>query len=218
MIISILNLRGGSGKTTIATNLAYAIHKLGFKVCLVDADPQGSARDWHEAGHGEILPVIGFDRETIQADIRQIRDVYDHIVIDGAPRVSLSSAGAVRISDMVIIPVQPSPYDVWACRDIVEAVKVQQELNDGALEAHFVISRAIKNTNISRDVFDAIAEFKLPVLASRTTQSVAYPVTARDGKTVFHGVSDSSKNEISEMANEVLTILGVLDPIGIEKP
>jgi chromosome partitioning protein len=64
-VIAVLNQKGGSGKTTIATNLAHALQRDGYKVLLVDSDPQGSTRDWNEANGGNIIPVVGLDRETL---------------------------------------------------------------------------------------------------------------------------------------------------------
>ena len=68
-IISVLNQKGGSGKTTISSNLAHAIALDGHKVLLVDSDPQGSLRDWNEANGEELLPVVGLDREILPTSL-----------------------------------------------------------------------------------------------------------------------------------------------------
>ena len=69
IIISVLNQKGGSGKTTISSNLAHAIALDGHKVLLVDSDPQGSLRDWNEANGEELLPVVGLDREILPTSL-----------------------------------------------------------------------------------------------------------------------------------------------------
>ena len=74
VIIAVLNQKGGVGKTTLATNIAHALQQAGSKVLLIDSDPQGSARDWNEANGGELLPVVGMDRETLPADLKAIQD------------------------------------------------------------------------------------------------------------------------------------------------
>ena len=84
MIISILNQKGGSGKTTLAVNLARYFTLQKEKTILIDSDPQGSARDWHTNSDGELLEVIGLDRPTIDKDINKFKMLYDWIIVDGA--------------------------------------------------------------------------------------------------------------------------------------
>lgn len=206
-VIAVLNQKGGSGKTSISTNLSYALKQDDFKVLLVDSDPQGSARDWNEAGNGEVVPVVGLDRDTLAKDLNAIKGGYDWVIIDGAPQVERLSAAAVKAADLVLIPVQPSPYDVWACADLVDMVKTAQVVRDGSPIALFVISRAIKNTKLSSDVAQAVTDYELPVLEAMTTQRVSYPTSAADGQTVFHVADDKAINEILSIKNEVMEAL-----------
>ena len=92
---------------------------------------------------------------------------------------------AIKAADFVLIPVQPSPYDIWATADLVELVKQRIEVTDGRLQAAFVVSRAIKGTKIGAEVAEALADYGLPVLVSRITQRVSYPGTAAAGTTVL---------------------------------
>ena len=94
-IVAVLNQKGGSGKTTLAIILAHALQEDGETVLLVDADPQGSARDWHEANGGEVLDVVGLDRETLARDLKVVGE-YDWVLIDGAPQIAKLSAVAVE--------------------------------------------------------------------------------------------------------------------------
>jgi len=201
--IAILNQKGGSGKTTIATNLAHALKLRGDRVLLVDSDPQGSARDWHEANGAELFPVVGLDRETLPKDVQAISSGYDWIVIDGAPQIAKMSAAAVKAADFVLIPVQPSPYDVWACADLVDILTARQEVTDGIPLAAFVISRAITNTKLGDEVAGALADYQLPVLKAKTTQKVAYPTTAAEGRTVFDDPESPPAKEIDAIREEI---------------
>jgi chromosome partitioning protein len=203
-IVAFLNQKGGSGKTTIATNVACALVRDGFKTLLVDADPQGSARDWHEANDAALVPVIGLDRETLPKDIEAIRSGYEWLVIDGVPQIAKLSAAAVKVADVILIPVQPSPYDVWACADLVELIKARQVVTSGIPKAAFVISRAIKKTKLGREVTEALQEYGFPVFASMTTQSVAYPTTASEGQTVLAQPESNAAHEILAIKNELL--------------
>ena len=206
-IIAVLNQKGGSGKTTIATNLAHALTLAGVKVLLVDADPQGSARDWNEANGGQLLPVVGLDRETLPQDLKAISSGYDYVVIDGAPQIAKLAAAAVKAADVVLIPVQPSPYDIWAAADLVDIIKVRQEITNGKPNAAFVISRAIKHTKLSSEVSDALESYGLPILAHGTTQRVIYPTSAASGQTVFSEPNNPAIIEIEAIAQDMLELL-----------
>ena len=201
-VVALLNQKGGVGKTTIAVNLAHALQEDGAKVLLVDADPQASARDWHEANGGELLNVVGLDRETLDKDLLAIKGDYEWIVIDGPPAIATLSAVALRCADVVLIPTTPSAYDVWACADLVEMIKARQEISPKP-KAYFVISRAIKGTKLSGEVAGALEEYGFPVFEAGTTQKVAYPTTAGEGKTVLSTFPD----EINAIKDELKGVL-----------
>lgn len=206
MIISILNQKGGSGKTTLAVNLARFLTLNRSSTLLVDSDPQGSARDWHTNSDGELLDVIGLDRPTIDKDINKLKMLYNWIIIDGAPQLTNMAAKTVMCSDIVLIPVQPSPYDIWASNDIVELVKARIDITEGKLKAAFVISRQISNTCIGKEVRSILEQYELPIFKSGTFQRVCYATTA-NGSTVFDQGSGKYDNsailEIGYIAKEL---------------
>ncbi|NER82586.1 MAG: AAA family ATPase [Leptolyngbya sp. SIO1D8] len=207
-VIAVLNQKGGSGKTTIASNLAHALQQDSGKVLLVDSDPQGSLRDWNEANDAEIIPVVGLDRETLPKDLKAISDAYDWVIIDGAPQIARMSSAAVKASDLVIIPVQPSPYDIWACADLIDIIQARQDVTSGKPDARFVISRAIKNTRLSGEVEGALQAYGVLVLRAGTTQRVAYPTTAAEGVTVFSNPESEAAKEIEAIKQEILVVAG----------
>ena len=206
-VVAVLNQKGGSGKTTIAINLAHALQLEDGKVLLVDSDPQGSARDWNEENDGEILPVVGLDRETLPKDLQAISKGYDWVIIDGAPQIAKLSAAAIKAADLVIIPCQPSPYDIWAAADLVDVIKARQDVTDGKPKAAFLVSRAIKNTKLGNEILDALKGYELPIFKSATTQRVAYPTTASEGKTVFVEADGQAAAEINAIKNELKEFL-----------
>lgn len=206
-VIAVLNQKGGSGKTTIATHLARALQMDESDVLLVDSDPQGSARDWSAAREDQPVAVVGIDRPTIDRDLKHIIKK-DYVVIDGAPQAADLAISALKAADFVLIPVQPSPYDIWATSDLVDLVKQRIDITEGRLQAAFVISRAIKGTKIGAEVADALEGYQLPVLQSRVTQRVIYPGTAATGSTVLETEpnGDAAK-EILALAAEIKSML-----------
>jgi chromosome partitioning protein len=212
-VISFLSEKGGSGKTTDATNIACAFARYGNDgddCLLIDADPQGSSRNWNDANHGQMLPVIGLDRDTLAVDLRAISHGFEYVVIDGAPRIAKTTAAAIRVSHLVVIPVQPSPYDIWACEDLVNLIKARQEVSDGNPQACFLISRVIKGTKIGKEIYDELARYELPILNSFTTQRVAYPTSARKGLSVYQSGDKEAIKEIDAIYNEILARLNHL--------
>nr|WP_298058898.1 ParA family partition ATPase [uncultured Halomonas sp.] len=202
--IAVLNQKGGSGKTTVATHLATALMRAGHDILLVDSDPQGSARDWAAVREDQPVPVVGIDRPTLGRDLKNLARK-DYVVIDGAPQAADLAASAIKAADFILIPVQPSPYDIWATADLVDLVKQRIEITDGKLQAAFVVSRAIKGTRIGEEVTEALNGYELPVLESRITQRVIYPATAASGTTVFDKEPNGpASHEMEALMEEVL--------------
>src|SRR3954454_13805761 len=116
-IISLLNPKGGSGKTTLSTQIARAFHERGAKVLLVDSDPQGSASDWHAAREDNPVPLLAYDRPENMKVLPGGAAPYDYVFIDGSAKLEGMIAAAVKVSNAVLIPVLPSSYAIWAAGD-----------------------------------------------------------------------------------------------------
>ncbi|MEO0804522.1 MAG: ParA family partition ATPase [Cyanobacteria bacterium J06642_2] len=130
MRVLLMTGKGGVGKTTIAVHISHALAEQGASVLLVDADPQGSARDWAAAREGSPpFSVVGLDRPTIHRDLPKMAKNYAHVVIDGPPRVSELARSAIAAADVVLIPVQPSPYDVWSAQEVIDLYSGPQKLD-----------------------------------------------------------------------------------------
>ena len=207
MIIAVLNQKGGVGKTTLTVHIAAALAMQGARVLLVDADPQGSARDWAAARESvPLFPVVGLDRPTIHRDLPQIAKDYDHVIIDGAPRMTDLTRSAMLAARLVLIPVQPSPYDVWACAEVVDILKEASVFTE-KMKSVFVINRKIANTAIGRDIADALATYELPVLKTTIAQRIAFADAATSGSTVLETEPQSlAAREIEALVREVLEV------------
>jgi len=204
MIVSFLNQKGGVGKTTLAVNVADALARRGLRVLVVDADPQGSALDWAAAREGDpVFPVIGLPRASIHKELPAVAADYDVVVVDGPPRVYDVARSAILSSDRVLIPVQPSPYDVWAAKEVTDLV-AEAAVYKPDLAAAFVVNRRIANTAIGRDVAEALGEYQLPVLHASVCQRVAFAESAAQGRTVFDvDPSGPAAREVLALAAEV---------------
>ena len=208
-IIAILNPKGGCGKTTISTNIARSIQELGYSVLLVDSDPQGSARDWHAAKEENTLPLISLDRANNLKTLSGIASAYDFTIIDGAAKLEDIIGAAIKCADLVLIPIQPSPYDLWAASDLVDVIRTRQEITEGHPKAAFVISRAIQGTKLGKEILDALNEYDLHAFDSIITQRQVYPQTAADGESVFESKNREAIKEINSLATELLNYLNI---------
>ena len=146
----------------------------------------------------------GFPRPSIHKEIGQIGQGYDHIVIDGPPRVTDLARSAIMAADMVVIPVQPSPYDIWAAEEVVRLIEEARICKEN-LKSVFVINRKITNTAIGRDVREALAAYSVPVLQAAITQRVIFAEAVAHGQAVFElDASGPATVEVEAVAAELM--------------
>ena len=208
MIIAVCNPKGGVGKTTVTVNLAGAFARRGWEVLVVDTDPQGSLRDWHAADPDNSMALVALDRPSSVRTVLGLARSYDYVLLDGAAKLEDMLVATVKVADFVLVPVQPSPYDVWGASDLVDLVRARQEVTDGRPAGAFVVNRRVGGTRLAEEVVSALAEYPLPTLAASITQRQVYAQTAAAGRTVFDGrVHLVARGEIDALADEVESTL-----------
>lgn len=208
MIISLLNQKGGVGKTTIAVNLADNLHLKKNRVLLIDSDPQGSSLDWANAReYNNGFPVVGLPKPSLHKDAVKFKKDYDYILIDAPPRSYDVARSILIASDLVLIPVQPSSYDVWATDEIIKLIEECYTFNEN-MKCAFVINRKITNTAIGRDIKNAFNEKNIPVLKTAICQRVLYAETAGQGSSVCRAYpNDIASQEIKNLTNDIMELL-----------
>lgn len=203
-VISVVNQKGGAGKTTIALNIASAFALEEKRVLVIDSDPQATASDW--GASRETAPsfqIIQISKPILHRDMDEIAQGYDVIIIDGPPRSNDVIRSAILAATQIVIPVQPSGADFWATKETVDLVKESSHFRDNQ-KAAFIISRRIPRTIIGRDVNQALEDFDLPVLKGGTTQRIVYAESMTCGKTVFDiPEAIEAQNEINQLKKEI---------------
>jgi chromosome partitioning protein len=202
MIISVVQQKGGVGKTTLSIHIADGLAKRGYKVALIDADEQRSASMWSaKREDGEVFPVMSMAKASLHRELVPLASSFDYLVIDGPPRQHDVLRSAIAASDLVLMPVKASSFDVWAVRDVVKLVEEVTPLKP-TLKAAFIINELRPNTRLGRDIRDALTSHNLPVFQSAVHLRAAFPVALGQGLTVF---DTEPKGKAAEDMNAVLT-------------
>lgn len=208
-VITIAQQKGGSGKTTLAVNLADGFVKAGKSVALMDTDPQGSAGHWFmtrlEATQGE--PGLDFATASawgVSYECRKLQDAHDIVIIDTPPKADSDLRHALRAADLILVPVATSHVDLWA----VEAVLELTERADKP--SMMVMTRARPGTRLGMDVLDKAVEMNATVAKTSLNNRVVYAETLGNGQSVLDAPKGPAQDEVKGLVKEVAKVMSKL--------
>lgn len=205
MNLALVNLKGGTGKSTLCLNLAGELTARGARVLVIDADPQGTCLDFAAARESPpAFTVVALPRPTIHRELKQIGTGFDHVLVDCPPRVGDVIKSALLAVDLALVPVSPSPADAWATREIVPIIEEAAVFN-AALRAAFIVNRAQPRTALAAGIEEALQAFPFPVLRSRVSARVVFAEAIASGRTARElGRFSAAAREIESLTTEVL--------------
>jgi chromosome partitioning protein len=204
MIISLVNQKGGVGKTTIAVNLASALSKRDHKTLLIDADPQGSVLQWHSIASQHAFDVRHIPRPIPREDLKALIRGHDHAVVDTPPALGEIIRSVVESSDLVIVPVGPSPLDIWSSKETFHLIR---DAGRGTRErkAKLLICRKIPRTKVGREAREAMDTYGIEVFETEISQRIVYVEAMTSGLSVLdYAPKGGAAAEIKELCEEII--------------
>ena len=212
-IITIANQKGGCGKTTLTMQLAGALGKRGQSVLVIDADPQGTAVRWAASAPDEHpfparVPSLSADGRKMHREAKKFIADYAYLLIDCPPAIdSPVPQSALLISDLALVPIIPSPADLWAATGIQKLIDLVMPVNE-ELQTRLV-ANMVQATSLSRDALEAMERFGIPQLRASLGLRTAYRQSAVLGGVVQDQPKEAKVaiKEIDALLDEVLAVL-----------
>lgn len=203
-IITIAQQKGGAGKTTMAAHLAVAWAASGKRrVAIVDIDPQGSLTQWYQVrqsrlGEENNLTFAAISGWRIRSELDRLRHTHDLIVVDSPPHTDAEARTAVRAADLVVIPLQPSPMDVWATTATITMCKQER------VPVKMVLNRVHPQAKLT----EAVSGEMIGLTANRFGNRVIFAGALMHGLGVTEAQPNSiAADEVRALSKEIMTYL-----------
>jgi chromosome partitioning protein len=204
MIISLVNQKGGVGKTTVAVNMASGLAEAEHRILIIDSDPQGSVIQWQSIADRNEFDVLHLPSPQLKKEIKSLRRRYDHIVIDSPPAIEDITRTVIEVTNLALIPIAPSPLDIWSSQETIELVNTLGK-RFRKLEAKILIYRKIPGTRLGKEAREAMQSYNLDILSSEISQRIVFVESMIAGLSVLQFAPKSvAADEIRNLCKEVV--------------
>lgn len=207
-VITVAQQKGGAGKTTLAAHLAVAWASGKRKVAIVDTDPQGSLTQWHNVRNATLgehetnLTFAAISGWRVRSEIDRLKHTHDLIVIDSPPHTDAEARTAIRAADLVVIPLQPSPMDVWATSATIQICKQEK------VPVKMVLNRVHPQAKLT----EAISGEMVGLSSNRFGNRVVFAGALMHGLGVTEAEPNSiAADEVRALAREITNYLSRKD-------
>lgn len=202
-VITVAQQKGGSGKTTLAANLATALRGQGKRVALVDLDPQGSLGRWFmtrletDPGLCEGLEFATSSAWGVSYECRKLAGSHDVVIVDTPPKADSDLRPALRVADLVLVPVAVSHVDLWATESVLDLAAREGK------PALVVLNRGRPGTRLAGQVAEAAAELDATVAGAALASRVVYAEALGLGRGADEMPKGPARAELAALAAEV---------------
>lgn len=215
-IITVAQQKGGSGKTTLTVNLAIALRRKGFTVAVLDTDPQGSLGRWFLERLEAVGEDAGLEFSTSSAwgasyESEKLKRRFDVVLIDTPPKIESDLRPALRVADLVLVPVASSQVDLWATEGVLDLADREKR------RVLIVLNRTRPNTRLGAEVAAGAGALGVEVAGAQLANRVAYAESLGRGSAVAEGPASPGRDEITALAEEIIAQAGLEGAVTIRR-